>query len=651
MNQHMRKRAAGSRRTPSSPGRSQARSNPAAAKAKGPPTEEHLHQGEARFRALVETATDWIWEVDSNGAYTYASPKVRDLLGCEPGEVIGKTPFDFMLPEEAERLRPVVAGLFAAKRPFANLENLNRHKDGHVVLLETSGNPIIDAAGRLQGYRGVDRDITERKRAEEERRQREEEFRAIVETTNEWIWTIDAAGRHTYSNPALQRILGYSPAEFMGQVALKHLHPDDRSTVAQMMATEQVRKEGWSGLLLRWRHKDGSYRYLESNAVPVFDADGVPAGFRGADRDITDRKRAEEERDRQFQLSIDLLCLAGFDGRIRRVNPAWIKTLGWTETELTSRPYLDFVHPEDREATLAADARLARGEKVLAFENRYRCKDGSYRWLSWNSFPVPDEGLIIGVVRDVTEQRQIEEALRESEARFRSLYEYSPDAILLTIPDGRILAANPAATRMFGRTEAEICRRGRNDLIEVSDSRLGALLAQRGATGAAHGELTFRRADGTWFPGEVSSSVFAGPDGQPRTCMVIHDISQRKLAEANLLDSERRYRLLMENISDVVWVLDVETLRFRYVSPAVERLRGYTADEVLRQSLAEVVTPDSLAFVQRTMPERVARFREGARGPYTDEIEQPCRDGTTIWTEVITCNCSTIVARETKNTI
>jgi PAS domain S-box-containing protein len=127
---------------------------------------ETIRESQQRFQGLVETLSDWIWEVDQNDVYTYVSPKVKDLLGYEPKEVLGKTPFDLMPPEEARRVADVFGPLMAAQQPLVALENTNRHKDGHLVVFETSGVPFFDAEGRFQGYRGTDRDITERKRAE-----------------------------------------------------------------------------------------------------------------------------------------------------------------------------------------------------------------------------------------------------------------------------------------------------------------------------------------------------------------------------------------------------------------------------------------------------------------------------------------------------
>jgi len=118
------------------------------------------------------------------------------------------------------------------------------------------------------------------------------------------------------------------------------------------------------------------------------------------------RKRAEAELETLFETSPDMLCIAGVDGTFRRLNPAWEKTLGFTAAELMSRPYVEFVHPDDRPATSTEAGAVARGTSSVLFENRYRCKDGTYRWLAWKSTPLPDQGLVYAMARDVTEQRQ-----------------------------------------------------------------------------------------------------------------------------------------------------------------------------------------------------------------------------------------------------
>jgi two-component system sensor histidine kinase/response regulator len=134
-----------------------------------------------------------------------------------------------------------------------------------------------------------------------------------------------------------------------------------------------------------------------------------------------ERKRAEEELDRFFTMSLDMLCIAGTDGYFKRVNPAWETTLGFTRAELLARPYVDFIHPDDREETSARAGGLAKGENIVSFENRYACKDGTYRWLFWKATFDPDEQRIYATARDMTERRRAEEALEENANRLALL--------------------------------------------------------------------------------------------------------------------------------------------------------------------------------------------------------------------------------------
>src|SRR5947209_194988 len=147
-------------------------------------------------------------------------------------------------------------------------------------------------------------------RIEEELHRSEERHRSFVETTNEWVWVCDPEGRMVYNNPALAAILGYSPDGLEGVNTFDLLHPDDRPAAAELLARAAAERKGWNGVVLRWRHTNGAYRHLESNATPMFDADGRLTGFQGADRDITDRLRLEAEL-RQSQKMEAIGRLAG----------------------------------------------------------------------------------------------------------------------------------------------------------------------------------------------------------------------------------------------------------------------------------------------------------------------------------------------------
>jgi len=169
--------------------------------------EEALRESKERFMALTESTSDWIWEVDENAVYTYASPKVKALLGYEPEEIIGKTPLDLMAPEDAKRVAGEFGAIAEARKPFDRVENENLHKDGRILVLETSGVPIFDANGNFRGYRGIDRDITKRKQAQEERKKLEAQLSQAQKM--EAIGVLAGGIAHDFNN-ILGGVLGFT---------------------------------------------------------------------------------------------------------------------------------------------------------------------------------------------------------------------------------------------------------------------------------------------------------------------------------------------------------------------------------------------------------------------------------------------------------
>lgn len=179
--------------------------------------EKALRESEERFRSLVESTSDWIWEINERAVYTYCSPQVYDLLGYSAGEVIGKTPFELMAPQDAARVKDRFDAIVAQRKPFRLWENVNRHKDGREVFLETSGTPIVDAQGVFSGYRGIDRDITGRKLAEQERRASAEKLEQTLFQTIEAIAaTVEARDLYTAGHQRRVAVLATAIAREMG---------------------------------------------------------------------------------------------------------------------------------------------------------------------------------------------------------------------------------------------------------------------------------------------------------------------------------------------------------------------------------------------------------------------------------------------------
>ncbi len=162
--------------------------------------------------------------------------------------------------------------------------------------------------------------------------------------------------------------------------------------------------------------------------------------------EIANREKAERERDHLFEYSVDMFGVAGINGFFKQINPAWTKNLGWTAKELLGRPYIEFVHPDDHEATMSASEQLLSARKLHGFENRYRCKDGTYKWISWNAYALPEEGLIFAVARDITDRKRAEKELQERDQQYHALFENNHAAMLLIDPvNAAIVDANPAA--------------------------------------------------------------------------------------------------------------------------------------------------------------------------------------------------------------
>lgn len=250
----------------------------------------------------------------------------------------------------------------------------------------------------------------------------EERFRNAIAKNADSIVIVNSQGIVRFANPSAEFLFNCAAEELLGQEFFGCLVIESATC---KIDTEIISTVGESEAAMRVvqtqvdvMRRQGEKAIAEMRVVET-EWEGEMA-FLISLRDITERKRAEEERDRFFTLSLDMLCIAGFDGYFKRLNPSWEKTLGFTKEELGSKPLLEFVHPEDRKLT--AQKLAPEGiQNTVAFENRFLCKDGSYRWLWWRLNKFAEQKLYYAVAHDITERKQSEEALKESEARFRDL--------------------------------------------------------------------------------------------------------------------------------------------------------------------------------------------------------------------------------------
>lgn len=249
-------------------------------------------------------------------------------------------------------------------------------------------------------------------------------------------------------------------------------------------------------------------------------------------RQVNERTKAERELDQFFDLSLDLLCIAGVDGFFKRLNPAFESVLGYSLDELQSRPFLDLVHPDDREPTVAELAALQQGLKTAYFENRYICRDGSSKWIAWTAAPLPEEGLIYAAGRDITSLKVSAEELRRSEARTRSIIDHALGGLITSDDRGIIQSVNPAAQKMFGYTAAQLIGRSVSLLIDQTYASDEACLLdiRRRALGKVT-EWKARRRSGEGFTCEISLFEFSTGDNHRHFAAHLLDVSQRHEVE------------------------------------------------------------------------------------------------------------------------
>lgn len=263
--------------------------------------ESALRASEHRFHDIVEASADWVWEVDATGRYTYASESVEQLLGYRSSEVIGKTAFDLMPPDEAERVRAEFLAFAARKEPFRDLDNINLHRDGSLRHLSTNGTPILGPEGELLGYRGVDRDVTEKKQAEMELAALADNLTATLNAIPDLLFEVDADGRYLAIRATRHELLAVPMAELHGRTVSEVLPPDAARTV--MAALAAAASSGMDfGRTIALPLETGE-RHFELSVARKPQVAGQKERFIVLSRDITDRQAAVDRlRERNEEL-------------------------------------------------------------------------------------------------------------------------------------------------------------------------------------------------------------------------------------------------------------------------------------------------------------------------------------------------------------
>jgi PAS domain S-box-containing protein len=301
-----------------------------------------------------------------------------------------------------------------------------------------------------------------------------------------------------------------------------------------------------------------------------------------------EQRQAREDIDHFFNLSLDLLCIAGMDGYFRRLNPAWEVALGYRENELLTQPFASFIHPDDLAATHAEVARLSAGARTVSFENRYRCADGTYRWLLWNTVPLPERGLLYAVARDITERKHTE----DTSARLAAVVDASVDTIVGLGMDATITSWNRGAERMLGYPAEEIIGRSLAVLAPPDRPYRPDLLARvAGGEAVEHYEMTPMRKDGKVIDVSLTISPVHGPDGSVvGASLIARDITETRRVAETLRAQQAQTSSIIATASDAFVSMDAAGLITEW-NHAAEELFGWSRPEVIGRVLAETIIP------------------------------------------------------------
>ncbi|MFH1314019.1 MAG: PAS domain S-box protein, partial [Candidatus Eisenbacteria bacterium] len=487
----------------------------------------------------------------------------------------------------------------------------------------------------------VFRDITERREAEEYLRRSEEKYRKVVSTTTDAIMVFDAESRRFIeTNPACETMYGYSRAEFLD------LTVDD--VTAELEDTKAAIQEALTGELtripLRWhRRRDGSVFAVEISAG-VFVQEGRSV-LVAVVRDITDRLAAhrtlQEERDRaQMYLDMADVVLLALDenGRVTLVNRKGREILGCEQEDIIGEIWFDRFLPEsarDEVKGVFRELMSGEGRKVEHFENRLLTTGGEERIVAWRTRILRDEkGRFAGTFssgEDITERKRAEEKLMRSERRLSTIFKANPDPTCVTDSERRIQAANPAFLRLVDKTLDQIREMDALEFFagETRETIETAIRIMRAGKEVRGLEVKARvgGAETRYF--EVNAIPLPG-EGDPGSVLcVTRDITQRKLAERALAESEEEYRLVSQNIPVAVYfVLPDEHSTTFFVSDRIEQLTGYEGKEFLKDPglFTSILHPDDRNHVW----EKISELRRG-KAPGDIEYRVITKDGTVKW--------------------
>jgi PAS domain S-box-containing protein len=631
--------------------------------------ETQRRDAEERYRQLMDripavTYTD-IPRPEGGVDMGFVSPQIEQVLGYPAERFMRERSLWVSLihPEDVARLDAIGAFDPADSSPFDH-EYRMLAADGRTVWVHDTSAAVFRDDGTLDYFLGFMTDVTQRIRAEEQLHQTEERFRIIVERTPvisyqepHFDGPYEATTRMTYVSPQIETILGYTPDEWsVASFWIERLHPDDRETVmAESMRTvsagEPYRQD------YRVIASDGRVVWFHDDAVLLRDDRGEPLFWQGVMLDITYQKEAEqrlraaEERYRALVEHVPAVVYAeALDAGAGELylSPQVTQVFGYSAEEWRAAPHFwtDHIHPDDLPGTQEVNQAANLSGEPYVCEYRFMAADGSYRWVHDEAVRVrgdDSEPLFWqGVLLDITQQREAEEALREAEARFRALVEHIPAVVYTESPDAdpAKFYLSPQVETLLGHTPAEWTwtKDFWADHIHPDD-RQGALArdAESDRTRESYaGDYRFLRKDGrwVWVHDEASFVQEPGEEGFWQGFML--DITQRKEAEDRLREAELKFRTIVEQNQAIFYTQEIDPedptiSTTTYIAPGNTDMIGYTLADVQADPTLwrKIIHPDDRERVFRAD----ADSNTGGGDRFSLEYRMIAKDGRIVWVQ------------------
>ena len=610
-----------------------------------------LRESEEKYRFLVENSNDIMWKIDLRGSFTFVSGNVEKLTGRRADEVVGTTIWDLLAPECHDLVRDKLRRRELGEE-LLPYEVLVIGRDGNKVPFELSTAALLDGGGKVVGVQGVSRDITRRKRAEEALRASEEKYRNLVENINDMVWESDLNGKCTYASPKTRDLLGYEPEELLGRTAYEFMAPEDAGRVAESYGQSKARREPLTLIRYDVIRKDGTRIVIETNGVPILDHDGNYKGYRGVNRDVTERVRAQEalrKSEEKFRVLAETTASAIVilqDNRVKYANPAVEKITGYSREEMLAMSPVEAASVIDPATilmlNLARFRRRGRNEN-LRYEIRLKAKDGKTKWvdvttgvISYNGSPA-----FLATGLDITERKRAEEEVQNARKMLRLIMDNIPQGIFWKDRSSVYLGCNSVVARGVGIGSPE-------DIVGKTDHDLPWLPGQADEIREHDRKVMesdtpeYNIIEPLQLTGGESSWIEANKiplhDAKGNVIGVLgtyEDITERKLAEEALRESEERLRRMAESIDEVFFIATPDWQRPIYVSTAYEKIMGLKVADLYQDSLLwlGVIVPEDRSVIEDLI---LRQIRGEIASSVTVEFRITKPDGSLRWIQAST---------------